>query len=160
MRPDSIGHVFGASANQLIATSIISGVETRADNTYIVGNEDWLDIRQLSLEQLDRLNIILTAPGYIDDGNPNLERINDLIIDSTHAPPNKYHYLGYEIISYLGHMLSKYGSPFLGGLKIEGFYPGLIYYGFDYSEGRDNNLVPIIQFVGNDFVIINNPRRK
>jgi hypothetical protein len=160
MHPDSIGHVFGASSNELIATSIISGVETRADNTLIVGNEDWLSIRQLSLEQLDRLNIILTAPGFIDLGNRNLGRINRLIIDKTHAPPNKYHYLGYEIISYLGYMLNKYGSPYLMGLKSEGFYRGLIFHGFDYTHGQDNNIVPIIQFVEDDFVIINNPSGK
>jgi hypothetical protein len=155
--PDSIGHVFGASSNELIATSIISGVETRADHTYIIGNEDWLEIKQLSLDQLDRLNIILTAPGFVDINNPNLEAINNFIISNFHSAPNKYDYLGYEILMYLGHMLGKYGSPFVFGLKNEGFYKGKIYYGINYSDGRDNNIVPIIEFIDGNFKVVNNP---
>lgn len=157
MHPDSIGHIYGASSNTLIATSIISGVETRGDHTWIIGNEDWLDIQQLSLDQLDRLNIVLTAPGYINFENPYIDEVNDMIIDKTHAPPDKYHYLGFELISYIGHMFDKYGSPFINGLKEEGFHKGLIFYGFDYTNGQDNNLVPIIEFIDNDFRIVNDP---
>ena len=157
MVPDSIGFVYGASSNQLIATNIISGVETRSDHTAIIGNEDWLDVSQLSPEQFDRLNIVLAAPGFIDTDNPEREKINNLIIAKIHATPDKYHYLGYEMITYIGTMLNKYGSPFLAGLKKEGFYKGKIFYGFDYSNGQDNNIVPVIRSVGDKFIIVNSP---
>ena len=157
MHPDSIGHIYGASSNSLIATSIISGVETRGDHTAIIGNEDWIDVQQLSLEQLNRLDVVLTAPGYIDIDNPNISQINKLIINKIHEPPDKYHYLGYEMISYIGHMFKKYGSPFINGFKKEGYTKGLIFYGFDYSNGNDNNLVPMIKLINNNFTIVNDP---
>jgi hypothetical protein len=155
--PDSIGHIYGASSNSLIATSIISGVETRGDHMSIIGNEDWIDVQQLSLDQLKRLDIVLTAPGYINIDNPSISQVNNLIIKNVHEPPDKYHYLGYEMISYIGHMFYKYGSPFINGLKKEGYTKGIIYYGFDYSNGNDNNLVPMIKFIDNNFSIVNNP---
>ncbi len=160
MYPDSIGLIYGASSNSLIATSIISGVETRGDNIAVIGNDDWLAIQQLSLDQLKRLNILLTSSGYIDANNPNIEEINNLIIAETHAPPTVNEYLGYEIITYIGHMFKKYGSPFINDLDKEGFYKGVLYYGLDYSSGRDNNLVPILDFIDNNFKIVNDPETK
>ena len=157
IHPDSVGHVYGASSNSLIATNIVSGVETRGDHTAVIGNEDWINVQQLSLEQLNRLNVVLTAPGYIYMDNQHIAQVNKLIINKIHAPPDKYHYLGFEMISYIGHMFNKYGSPFINGLKREGYTKGLIFYGFDYSHGNDNNLVPMIKFIHNNFTIVNDP---
>jgi hypothetical protein len=153
--PDSIGYIFVASNSELIGANTISGVETRGDDILIVGNENWLDFKSLSLEQLEMLNIVLIAPGYIAQNNHETEAINTKIIESVHKIPNKYHYTGYELLHFVGEMLHEYGVYFQTGMYKIGKYPGVIFEGFDYTEGNDNAVVPLILFEKSEFKIVN-----
>jgi hypothetical protein len=153
--PDSLGYIFIASNSELIAANTISGVETRGDHIMILGNENWLDFKSLSLEQLEMLNIVLIAPSYVPRDNPHLGTINTKIIESFHKIPNKYHYTGYELVHFTGEMLHSYGVYFQTGLQKIGKYPGVIFEGFDYTEGNDNAVVPLIRFEDTEFKIVN-----
>lgn len=153
--PDSIGYIFIASNNELIGANTISGVETRGDSILIIGNEDWMKFKSLSLEQMEALDIILIAPGYIDKNNTVIAGINEKIKNLLNQPPNKYHYTGYELLRYVGKMLDQYGVYFQTGFNKTGNYPGLLFQGFDYTGGNDNAVVPIIKFVNSEFKIVN-----
>jgi hypothetical protein len=153
--PDSIGHLFVASNNELIAANTISGVETRRDNIMIVGNETWVDFKSLSLEQLSLLNIVLIAPSFIERDNHRLKDLNDQIIVAVNKSPNKYHYTGYELIHFIGEMFDRYGVYFQTGMSRMGRIPGVIFQGFDYSEGNDNAVVPLIRFENTEFRVVN-----
>jgi hypothetical protein len=153
--PDSIGYIFIASNSELIGANTISGVETRGDSILIIGNESWLNFKSLSLEQLEMLNIILIAPGYVKRDNYRLENLNMKIIEAVNKLPNKYHYTGYELLYFVGEMLNSYGVYFQTGMSKIGKYPGIVFEGFDYSEGNDNAVVPIIRFDNSEFKILN-----
>jgi hypothetical protein len=153
--PDSIGHIFVATNRELIAASAISGIETRGDSTTIVGYEDWLDYKSLSLNQMESLDIKFIAPGYISSSNPYLEDVYQKILYVINKSPNKYHYLGYELINFIGEMLHLHGTYFQVGLQEQGVYPGILYKGFDYSHGNDNHHIPIIEFTDSQFSIAN-----
>lgn len=153
--PDSIGYIFVASNSELIGANTISGVETRGDGILIVGNENWLDFKSLSLEQLEMLNIVLIAPGYIAQNNREIDGINTKITETVHKTPNKYHYTGYELLHFVGEMLHAHGVYFQTGMYKTGKYPGVIFEGFDYTEGNDNAVVPLIRFEKSEFKIVN-----
>ncbi len=153
--PDSIGHIFVASGNELIGTNVISGVGTRGDSILIIGDESWLHFRSLSLEQWELLDILLIAPGFIASGNPVIEDINQKVIFTYNKPPTRYHYLGYETMHFLGNMLHSYGTHFQVKMSEKGRYPGLLFQGFDYSDGNDNAVVPLIKFENSEFKIVN-----
>ena len=153
--PDSIGHIFVATNNELIAANAISGVETRRDDILIVGNENWIDFKSLSLEQLAMLNIVLIAPSYINRDNYMLNELNSRIIADVNKLPNKYHYTGYELINFVGEMLDQHGVYFQTGLDKTGRIPGVIFEGFDYTEGNDNAVVPLIKFEDTGFRVVN-----
>ncbi|MFC2126007.1 hypothetical protein ACFLU5_14485 [Bacteroidota bacterium] len=155
IEPDSIGHVFVASSKELLGASAISGVETLNDTILIIGNEDWLNFKSVSLEQYERMDIALVAPTFIDIDNPNLEFINETITSINHSPPTRYHYIGYELMSFVGRMLYKHGNLFQYGLQDEGFLAGRIFTGFNYEGSNDNRIVPIIEFVDGEFKITN-----
>ena len=153
--PDSIGHIFVATNKELIAASTISGMETRGDSITIFGNEDWLDYKSLSLNQMESLDIKFIAPGYIANSKPKLLDAYQKILYSLNKTPNKYHYLGFELINFLGEMLYEHGVYFQVGLYDQGIYPGLLYQGFDYTNSNDNQLIPIIEFRDAQFFISN-----
>jgi predicted negative regulator of RcsB-dependent stress response len=153
--PDSIGHIFVATNKELIAASTISGMETRGDLITIVGYEDWLNFRSMSLSQMESLDIKFIAPGYISNSNPLLQDVYQKILYSTNKSPTKYHYLGYELINFVGEMLHLYGTYFQVGLREQGVFHGILYEGYDYTRSNDNQFIPIIGFQDSHFSIDN-----
>jgi hypothetical protein len=153
--PDSIGHIFVATNKELIAASTISGMETRGDTITIIGQEDWLDYKSLSINQMESLDIKFISPGFISNTNPRLEDVYQKILYSINKAPNKYHYLGFELINFIGEMLYQHGIYFQVGLQKQGIYPGILYQGFDYRSSNDNRLIPIIEFKDAKFSITN-----
>jgi hypothetical protein len=153
--PDSIGHIFVATNKEVIAASSISGMETRGDSITLIGYEDWLDYKSLSLNQMELLDVKFIAPGYISNTNPHLQDVYQKILHTINTSPNKYHYLGYELINFVGEMLHQHGIYFQVGLYDQEVYPGILYQGFDYSKSNDNQLIPIIEFEDSHFLISN-----
>jgi hypothetical protein len=153
--PDSIGHIFVATNKELIAASSISGMETRGDSITLIGYEDWLDYKSLSLNQMELLDVKFIAPGYISNTNPHLQDVYQKILHTINKSPNKYHYLGFELINFVGEMLYQHGIYFQVGLYDQEVYPGILYQGFDYSKGNDNQYIPIIEFEDSHFLISN-----
>ncbi len=153
--PDSIGHIFVASNRELIGASTISGIETRGDSIVIIGNESWLTFKSVSLNQLERLSVLLLAPSYISHKNAALQDVNQKLLYTLNQPPTKYHYLGYETINFVGEMLNLYGVYFQVGLRTQGIYPGVLYQGYNYMESNDNIHIPIIEFKNSEFWIVN-----
>lgn len=153
--PDSIGHIFVATDDELIGASTISGIETRGDHTTIVGDESWINFRSISMDQLESLNLILISPGYISMSNPTLQDINQKIIYTYNCAPNKYHYTGYELMHLAGTMMQRYGNYFQAGMVKEGFIPGELFQGFNYQQSNDNGVIPLIELKGSEFRIIN-----
>jgi len=153
--PDSVGHIFVATNKEVIAASSISGMETRGDSITLIGYEDWLDYKSLSLNQMEMLDVKFIAPGYISNTNPHLQDVYQKILHTINKSPNKYHYLGYELINFVGKMLYQHGIYFQVGLYDQEVYPGILYQGFDYSRGNDNQLIPIIEFEDSHFLISN-----
>jgi hypothetical protein len=153
--PDSVGHIFVATNKELIAASTISGVETRGDSTTIIGYEDWLNYKSLSLNQMENLDIKFIAPSFISNSSPYLPDVNQKILYTINKSPNKYHYLGYELINFIGEMLYLHGTYFQVGFRMQGVYPGILYQGFDYTDGNDNHVIPIVEFNDSQFSIVN-----
>jgi hypothetical protein len=155
IEPDSIGHVFVASNSELLGSEAISGVETRGDSILLIGNEEWLEFRSISLEQYGRVGIALVAPAFVDIDKPDYGMVNETIMSIVHSPPTRYHYVGYELMYFTGHMLHKYGNLFQNGFREEGMVKGKLFTGFNYRNSNDNSIVPIIEFVVDEFVITN-----
>ena len=59
--------------------------------------------------------------------------------------PTQYSYDGYETMWFFGEQLIKFGNYFQYGLYNEGFQKGHLYFGFDYTNANDNQVVPIMK---------------
>jgi hypothetical protein len=153
--PDSIGHIFVATNRELTSASTISGMETRGDSITVIGTEDWLEYRSIALSQMESMDIRFISPGYIASDNPRLQDVYQKTLYTINKSPSKYHYLGYELINFVGEMMYEYGIYFQTGLRYRGIVPGILYQGFDYSSSNDNRLIPIIEFRNSQFSISN-----
>lgn len=156
LKVDSIGSIFVASDNPLIYSKIISSVETRGDSIRIVGNESWLKDTSIDLGIYERLGICLAAPTFSSSLNPNFIEFRRRYILKHGSFPSTYdNYakIGYEFMIFAGKALHQYGVYFQQGLSNAGIIQGNLFEGYNYTNSRDNQLVPFIQFLDGQLIV-------
>jgi hypothetical protein len=156
---DSLGSIFVASDDPLIYTKVFGSVETRGDGVIIMGSESWLDQAAVDYEKYQSLRIILAAPNYTDSNNNWYKAFQRKFVksygrSSSFGAYSNYAKIGYDFILFVGQALNKYGVYFQEGLIKESWEPGFLTEGYDYTNGRDNQLVPFIRFEGGKPVVI------
>lgn len=158
---DSLGSVFVASDDPIIYTKVFSSVETRGDGVIVIGSENWLDQSAVDYEKYQSLRIILAAPNYTDSNNKWYKAFQRKFIktygrSSSYSAYANYAKIGYDFILFVGHALHKHGVYFQEGLmKEKSWVPGFLTEGYDYTNSRDNHLVPFIRFEGGKPEVIN-----
>ncbi len=156
LKVDSIGSIFVASDNPLIYSKVISSVETRGDSIRIIGNESWLKDTSIDLGIYERLGICLAAPTFSSSLNPDFIEFRRRYIVKHGSFPSTYdNYakIGYEFMIFVGKALHQYGVYFQQGLSGAGIIPGFLFEGYNYTNSRDNQLVPFIQFQDGQLVV-------
>ena len=153
--PDSIGHIYVASSRPLFASNFISAVEIRNDSTLIIGRGNWKSFETVTFEELERLGVLLVDPQYVDIHDDTFQNFRKKFINTYRYVPSLNTQLCYEMMMYFGSMLKKYGTYFQNGTNQEGFVPGLLFQGTDFTFSNSNQYVPITKFKNSKTVIIN-----
>jgi ABC-type branched-subunit amino acid transport system substrate-binding protein len=142
---DSVGHIFVASENELIAANVISGVEIRGDKIPLIGFENWLGFKFVSYEQLERIGAILIAPNFVNYSSSDLSRFRERYFSRAKKMPTDFTINGYESILFFGKMLFEEGIYFQPALQSAQPQRGKLLLGMDYRESQSNKLVPLIK---------------
>lgn len=154
---DSIGAIFVASDDPVIYTKVVSGVETRKDNTLILGSEAWLESGSIDLAKFQRMNFVLYAPNFVAITNPCYKSFNQKFIKKHGRTPNSlssnYAKTGYELMMVLGTALKKYGVYVQEGFSHE-VQSGYLTEGFDFRFTNYNQTVPFVKFRDGDLEVI------
>lgn len=140
---DTIGHVMLASTDNLLVSNVLSGLDTRRDSIPVMGFDDWLEMNQLSFDQLQRMKVVMIGQNYFDFSSPEVARFKEEYRKTYNKLPSQFSYDGYETMWYFGKKLIEYGNYFQYGIYKEGFQPGYLYFGFDYTNANDNQVVPV-----------------
>lgn len=156
---DSLSHIFVASDTDegMIAANLISAMEIRRDEIKVMGLYDWIDYSFVVPEQLERLEVNLLAPDFIDHNSESFQDFRNKYLDKFNTIPTKYSALGFETMRFFGELLNKYGIYFQIELRNLGFMPGYLMPGFEYNGSNDNQYLPIVRFVDADLINVNEP---
>ncbi len=138
--------VYVASDKELIISNTISAVVMAEHSVPVIGSEEWLDISSITYDQLEGFEEYLVAPGFIDPENENLQDFKDRYRREFYEIPNKYTYVGYDLMMYIGYMLDRYGVYFQEFYSQEEAVESLLYAGYDYFNANDNQIVPIVKY--------------
>ena len=145
MSKDTIGHIMVASSDNLLVSNVLSGLDTRRDSIPIIGYDEWLDFNQISFDQLQRMGVIMIGQNYFDFSSHQVADFKENYRKDYNKLPTQYSYDGYETMWFFGEQLIKFGNYFQYGLYNEGFQKGHLYFGFDYTNANDNQVVPIMK---------------
>jgi tetratricopeptide (TPR) repeat protein len=149
-----LGHVVAATRTNLIANNLISAMETRPDSIGMIGYGEWLDFTMLSYQQLERMQVALVHPEYVDRSTEFYQTVEAAFIKKFKTAPTVFHLLGYETIWWAGHMMNVHGRYFQVGVGPDPNFPTL-FYGRNYDEGNDNQVVPILGLRERKLQVIN-----
>lgn len=155
---DSIGHIVVASTDNILISNILSAVDTRRDQITIIGMEDWLEIEQISFEQLERMGVIMIGQNYYDFSSEEVANFKLDYTEKYNRLPTQFSYDGYETMMVFGKKLITYGNYFQYGMYHEGLQDGNLYYGFDYTNANDNQFVPVLRLEELNLIMLNEKR--
>lgn len=157
-----IGHVAVFSDKMTAAVNATSLLQSKAPTLPLITYDKWLDINQITLQQLDNLEVYFVSPKYIDKTSLAYKQFRKKYISKYNLPPSVYAYAGFEMLYYFGQLLQQYGPQFNQQLMLTGIAPGVLYSGLGYTDHAardelrtDNQYVPITKLDNLQLVVVN-----
>lgn len=138
--------IYVATGKDLIISNTVSAVVMAENKIPVIGSEEWLEVSTISYDQLEGFEEYLIAPSYIDPTNEKFQDFKKRYRERFYEIPNKYTYVGYDLMTYIGNMLNSYGIYFQEFYTQKGKVNSLFYSGYDYFNANDNQLVPIVKY--------------
>ena len=162
MAQDSIDLIYVASNNSggSVYANILTGVEARGDTIPVLGSRNWIEDNVVSKDLLERLDVTMTAYDFIHFTDSSYIRFSDEYLKKYGRLPTKFSAIGYDMMMFFGQSLQKYGKYFQIGLRGEGFIPGTISYGFDYTEKNSNGVIPVIRWQDGTVILVEKLREE
>jgi hypothetical protein len=155
IRPNEIGQVFIASEDAPLAANTITALETRGDSILLVGLEEWLDSRVITMEALERLNAHLIAPRFIDKKSDKYQQLKAVYEENEVRLPGENKLIGYELMMTMGKLLYRWGNHFQFERDAQNFIPGTYCQGYMLDENNSNQYVQIIRFRDSELIVTN-----
>lgn len=162
LKLENVGHLAVFSDQMTAAANTVSTLQSRAATLPLVTFESWLGIGQLTLRQLDDLEIYFVNPKYIDQMSPAVRHFRKKYAARYNMPPSPYAYAGFEMLYYFGTLLQSYGPRFNLALGSEGLRPGVFYKGIGYTDRsaqnqvhHDNQYIPITKLENLQLTVVN-----
>lgn len=148
---EKITHIYCPSKDRFLVSHVISFPYKLHIKPQIIGHEQWISERIVDLHQLKHLPILFLAPNYMNRDDPHRMEVHKQLFKSISMPPTKYHYIGYEMMLFIGRMLSKHGTYFQKYLEGEN-YTDTVFQRINYGRYQSNQHVCVLKFVKNRFI--------
>jgi ABC-type branched-subunit amino acid transport system substrate-binding protein len=157
-----VGHMAVFSDKMTAAVNTTSKLQSSAAQLPLITYQSWLNINQITLRQLDNLEVYFISPKFIDATTPAVKNFRERYISRYNIPPSVYAYAGFEMIYFYGTMLQQYGSNLTQALLETGIKPGVLYPAVGYTNRSeknqlhpDNQFVPIIKLENLQPIVVN-----
>ncbi len=151
----TLGHLMVVSDNLPAAVATTGQVESQNQKLPIIAKESWLELPQLSIQQLDALEIYFIYPKYADRSQPAVRSFRKKFRNAYAIPPSQYAFSGFEMLYQFGNLLNAYGTRFQTFLPQMTTVSGAVFQGMNYQNGRDNQFVPIVKLEEGQLQVIN-----
>jgi ABC-type branched-subunit amino acid transport system substrate-binding protein/predicted negative regulator of RcsB-dependent stress response len=159
---ENVGHIAVFSDQMPAAVNTVSTLQARAATLPLMTYEKWLGIGQITLRQLDDLEIYFVSPKYVDQLGSAVRHFRKRYAARYNMPPSQYAYAGFEMMYYFGTLLQNYGPRFNQALGNDGLKPGVFYKGIGYTDSaarnvlhRDNQYIPITKLENLQLTVVN-----
>jgi ABC-type branched-subunit amino acid transport system substrate-binding protein len=151
----TVGHLVVASNNPSVAYNTISTLERLSTKIPVITYASWLEMTQLSLEQLDDQEVYFLHPWFVDISQESAQAFKRQYVSRYQVPPSEYVHAGFDLMYYFGNILARHGSRFNGSLQAEGPISGAFLQGIGYAGEHDNQYVPLLKLDNLQLNVVN-----
>lgn len=141
----TVGHLVVATDYPGVAYNTFSMLERLSQKVPVIAYGSWLEMPQLSLQQLDNQELYFLHPWYIDSSQESVRAFKKDFIARYQVPPSDEVHAGFDLMYYFGHILARHGSRFNTALSSEGPISGAFLQGIGYGAEHDNQYVPLLK---------------
>jgi len=129
-----------------IASPTFAVMESLSTNIPVLVMDSWLYFNFASYEMLDVQNFHFVGNNTINVHKEEVDEFRENFFRRYNAYPDLNAHLGYEIIHWISGVINQnQGFDFQNNLNEIGFQEGTLTFGFDFSNSRSNNYVPILR---------------
>ena len=151
----TFGHLLVVSDNLPAAVATTSQVENQNPKLPVITKESWLEFPQLSIAQLDDLELYFLYPKYSNLSSPAVRNFRKKYTANYNIPPSPYAYAGFEMLYRFGTLLNAYGPHFDTFLPQTNTVSGALFPAYFYGQAHDNQFVPILKLENRQLVLMN-----
>lgn len=157
-----LGHIAVFSDKMTAAVNATSLLQGKAGKLPLVTYESWLNINQISLQQLDNLEVYFISPKYVAKNTEAFQNFKRQYIRRYNMTPTVYAYAGFEMVYFYGSLMQQYGGNMTQALAEARIKSGVLYNGVGYTNAAarhelrpDNQYVPITKLESMELVVVN-----
>jgi ABC-type branched-subunit amino acid transport system substrate-binding protein len=151
----SLGHIFISTDNQNVVVNFINSLEKRFSKLPIITMSNWLELKMVSFEQLERRNVHFIHPDFIDYGSETVRTFRKNYLAKRNIIPSIYSYQGYDMMMFFGKLLGEHGTYFHQALHQQPIKQGVVLSAYNYTGSNDNQYVPLVKFENARLVLVN-----
>jgi ABC-type branched-subunit amino acid transport system substrate-binding protein len=150
------GHVFLASSNEDDGPRLSEALTRRKIPAPLMATASAFDFYANGSSTFTRRDTYLLYPDFMDMDRPAAEEFQKKHLSERNIIPSVFTCQGYDQMLFFGRQIAKRGTPLKNWATMR-TEPDEDYVlsGFDYTKNNENQLVPIVKFVGGKFIKVN-----
>lgn len=153
---EDLAYVLVSSTSQLIAQEVLKVFKEKdLQKTPILTWESWLKFNDIDDALFLEQDVYFIALDHLM-GSSEYIRIEKEYNDFARTKPNKYAFIGYDLLTFFGKMLEEYGVRNSFKEFFQNIPPtrGKIIPAFDFQNGNDNQFIPILRYQNGDIKLV------
>lgn len=151
----SLGHIFLASSNDEDGSRVLEALNKRHVNGPLIATASAFDVYKDPGSTFTRRELYLLYPDFIDATREPVIAFQEQYLAKRNTIPSVFASEGYDMMLFFGRQLARNGAAFKNRATLRTDADDYLLSGFDYSQGNDNQIVPIVKFDEGRLVKIN-----
>jgi len=129
-----------------IASPTFALVESLESGIPVVVMESWLYFNFANYEMMESQNFHFVGNNTVDFTDERLTEFRERFLEKFNEYPSSFVYMGYDLADMVCQVINaSSGFDFQENLNRKGFQEGNLTFGFDFSNVKYNNYVPILR---------------
>ncbi|WP_161993886.1 ABC transporter substrate-binding protein [Cyclobacterium xiamenense] len=129
-----------------IASPTFALVESLESGIPVVVMESWLYFNFANYEMMESQNFHFVGNNTVDFTDEKLTEFRERFLEKFNEYPSSFVYMGYDLTDMVSRVINAAsGFDFQENLNRKGFQEGNLTFGFDFSNVKYNNYVPILR---------------
>ncbi|MFC5408660.1 ABC transporter substrate-binding protein [Larkinella bovis] len=151
------GHIFLVTSDENTGPKLLRLLAQRKVDSPVITTATAFNFDKNPLSVFTRNDLYLVYPEYVDTQRPETRAFEEQYLEQRNIIPSTYAYQGYDMLLFFGRALARSRGQLTNRSQLKTSPEnGYLLSGYDYSAGNENQVVPIVKFDGNRFVLANN----